>query len=88
MVELLQGEAAALRHSNEPVTSLRAIDKRLSIINAQMDHLRTAATRAQRNRDIRRIRAAVLQVEGIRGVETNIVWEPAWHSGMIAKDAW
>jgi len=48
--------------SNEPVTSLRAIDKRLSIINAQMDHLRTAATRAQRNRDIRRIRAAVLQV--------------------------
>lgn len=34
------------------------------------------------------IRAAVLQVEGIRGVETKIVWDPAWHSGMIAKDAW
>jgi metal-sulfur cluster biosynthetic enzyme len=34
------------------------------------------------------IRAAMLRVEGIRGVETRIVWEPAWHSGMIAKDAW
>ncbi len=34
------------------------------------------------------IRAAVLQVEGIRGAETRVVWEPAWHSGMIAKDAW
>ena len=34
------------------------------------------------------IRAAVLQVEGIRGAETRVAWEPAWHSGMIAKDAW
>lgn len=34
------------------------------------------------------IRAAVLQVEGIRGAKTRVVWEPAWHSGMIAKDAW
>ncbi len=34
------------------------------------------------------IRAAVLQVEAIRGDETKIVWEPEWHSGMIAKDAW
>jgi len=34
------------------------------------------------------IRAAVMQTEGICGVETNIVWEPAWHSGMIAPNAW
>jgi metal-sulfur cluster biosynthetic enzyme len=34
------------------------------------------------------IRAAVMQTEGICGVETHIVWEPAWHSGMIAPDAW
>jgi len=34
------------------------------------------------------IRAAVLQVDGICGVETKLVWEPAWHSGMIAPGAW
>lgn len=34
------------------------------------------------------IRAATMQTEGICGVETNIVWEPAWHSGMIAPNAW
>jgi metal-sulfur cluster biosynthetic enzyme len=34
------------------------------------------------------IRAAVMQTEGICGVETHIVWEPAWHSGMIAPNAW
>jgi metal-sulfur cluster biosynthetic enzyme len=27
-------------------------------------------------------------VAGIAGVETRLVWEPAWHSGMIAPGAW
>ena len=34
------------------------------------------------------IRGAMLQVDGICGVETRIVWDPAWHSGMIAPGAW
>jgi metal-sulfur cluster biosynthetic enzyme len=34
------------------------------------------------------IRGAVLQVDDICGVETRIVWEPAWHPGMIAPGAW
>jgi metal-sulfur cluster biosynthetic enzyme len=34
------------------------------------------------------IRGAAMQVDGICGVETRIVWEPAWHSGMIAPNAW
>jgi metal-sulfur cluster biosynthetic enzyme len=34
------------------------------------------------------IRAACAEVDGIRGVETELVWEPAWHSGMIAPNAW
>ena len=34
------------------------------------------------------IRDAVGCVRGIGGVETRLVWEPAWHPGMIAKDAW
>lgn len=34
------------------------------------------------------IRAAASQVMGIRSVESRIVWDPAWHSGMIAPDAW
>lgn len=34
------------------------------------------------------IRAAAMQVEGACGVETRLVWDPAWHPGMIAKDAW
>ena len=34
------------------------------------------------------IRAAVMQTDDICGVETHIVWEPAWHSGMIAPNAW
>ena len=33
------------------------------------------------------IRGAAMQVDGIAGVETTLVWEPAWHSGMIAPDA-
>lgn len=34
------------------------------------------------------IRAAALLVEGMRDVETRIVWEPEWHPGMIAPGAW
>ena len=33
------------------------------------------------------VRAAVSAVEGIGRVETQIVWEPAWHPGMIAPNA-
>ena len=33
------------------------------------------------------IRAAAMQVEEICGVETTLVWDPAWHSGMIAPNA-
>ena len=35
-----------------------------------------------------RIRSAAMRADGICGVETKIVWEPAWHSGMIAPNAW
>jgi metal-sulfur cluster biosynthetic enzyme len=35
-----------------------------------------------------RIRTATAQVEGVRRVETTLVWEPGWHSGMIAPNAW
>ncbi|HEX6533375.1 MAG TPA: metal-sulfur cluster assembly factor [Gemmatimonadaceae bacterium] len=34
------------------------------------------------------IRSAAMLVEGICGVETRLVWDPMWHSGMIAPDAW
>ena len=34
------------------------------------------------------IRDAVGFVRGVEGVETHLVWEPAWHPGMIAKDDW
>jgi metal-sulfur cluster biosynthetic enzyme len=33
------------------------------------------------------VRTAVTAVEGIDSVETCIVWEPAWHPGMIAPGA-
>ena len=33
------------------------------------------------------IRAAALQVDDVCGVETTLVWEPAWHAGMISPDA-
>lgn len=32
------------------------------------------------------VRSAVLQVEGITRVDTEIVWDPAWHPGMIAPN--
>jgi metal-sulfur cluster biosynthetic enzyme len=34
------------------------------------------------------IHDAIGAVEGITGVETRLVWDPAWHPGMIAKGAW
>jgi metal-sulfur cluster biosynthetic enzyme len=34
------------------------------------------------------IREAALLVDGIRAVETRLVWDPAWHAGMIASTAW
>jgi metal-sulfur cluster biosynthetic enzyme len=34
------------------------------------------------------IRSAVMHVEGVRGVETKLVWDPLWHPGMIAQSAW
>ena len=34
------------------------------------------------------IRAAAGAVPGIERVETTLVWDPAWHAGMIAPDAW
>lgn len=33
------------------------------------------------------IRDAVSFVSGVRGVETRLVWEPAWHAGMIDRGA-
>jgi metal-sulfur cluster biosynthetic enzyme len=34
------------------------------------------------------IRAAVLLVDGIDSAQTVLVWDPAWHSGMIDPQAW
>jgi metal-sulfur cluster biosynthetic enzyme len=34
------------------------------------------------------IRDAVMRVDGIDSVERRLVWDPAWHAGMIARDAW
>ena len=35
----------------------------------------------------RGIHDAVGAVGGLRGVETHLVWDPAWHPGMISRDA-
>jgi metal-sulfur cluster biosynthetic enzyme len=34
------------------------------------------------------IRQAVGLVSGVEAVETNLIWEPAWHPGMIQEGAW
>jgi metal-sulfur cluster biosynthetic enzyme len=34
------------------------------------------------------IRSAVGRVPGVGAVATNLVWDPMWHSGMIAPGAW
>ncbi len=33
------------------------------------------------------VRRAVSAVQGVDRVDTHIVWEPVWHPGMIASDA-
>ena len=35
----------------------------------------------------RGIRDVTSAVNGLRGVETHLVWDPAWHPGMISRDA-
>lgn len=34
------------------------------------------------------IREALSYVDGVSQVESALVWEPAWHSGMISPNAW
>jgi metal-sulfur cluster biosynthetic enzyme len=34
------------------------------------------------------IRQALGLVEGVTEVDTHLVWDPEWHSGMIAPGAW
>lgn len=35
----------------------------------------------------RGIHEALGYVEGVSGIETRLVWDPAWHPGMIARDS-
>lgn len=34
------------------------------------------------------IRNAVGSLPGVQGVETRLVWDPAWHAGMIKEGSW
>jgi len=34
------------------------------------------------------IREALALVEGVTSVDARLVWDPEWHSGMIAPEAW
>lgn len=34
------------------------------------------------------IRHAVTRLPGVAALEPNLVWDPAWHPGMIEEDAW
>lgn len=34
------------------------------------------------------IRDAMAYVRDVAGVETHLVWDPEWHPGMIAQEAW
>jgi metal-sulfur cluster biosynthetic enzyme len=34
------------------------------------------------------MRAAVGALPGIRDVQVHLVWDPEWHPGMIAVEAW
>ena len=34
------------------------------------------------------IRDAVMGVDGIGRVDRQVVWDPAWHAGMIVRGAW
>jgi len=34
------------------------------------------------------LREAVARLPGVRKVEASLVWEPAWHPGMIEEGAW
>ncbi len=34
------------------------------------------------------IREAVSAVDGVNEVRTRLVWDPAWHTGMIQQGAW
>lgn len=36
----------------------------------------------------RGIRDAVSRLPGVEEVRANLVWEPAWHPGMIREGAW
>jgi metal-sulfur cluster biosynthetic enzyme len=36
----------------------------------------------------RGIRAAVMRLPAVEAVDTTLVWEPAWHPGMIREGAW
>jgi len=48
--------------SNEPFTSLRVIDRQLSIVNREAPKLNSGTSGAERTRSVRRMRAALAQI--------------------------